>query len=145
MTLFTDFHFTPIYVVDLVWRILVLLWQRQEGLFHLGGVDRVSKLDFGRRLAEEAGLPFTSVRQGSRLGVESPAPRAADISLCNRRFVQRTGCPGPGLVDGIKRFLADENVPLPMRFARIPPDLGADLFALLPAPTRTPARPESER
>jgi dTDP-4-dehydrorhamnose reductase len=85
LRLFTDQHRTPVdadSVADAIERVLA----RPEvtGTFHLGGAERLSRYEIGRRTAGVFGLPadpIAPIRQG-----ELPlAPRPADVSLVSRR------------------------------------------------------------
>lgn len=116
MTLFEDLFFTPIYVPDLVEGLIRLLECQVEGIFHLGGRDRVSKYQFGQLLAEELGVSMDRVQRGSveRAGFAAERPR--DISLNSQRYCEITGADLPGCREGIRRFAADGSKPLSQRF-----------------------------
>lgn len=118
ITLFHDFYFTPIYVVDLVERLKTLMDLRAQGTFHLGGRDRVSKYEFGRCLAACAGYSMDHVRVGSIEEANLLAPRPRDMSLGSERFEKLTGIPVPRCLEGIQRFLAHRGVPLEARFGQ---------------------------
>lgn len=116
VTLFEDFYFTPLYVVDFVNALLRLIDGGPPGLFHIGGRERVSKYEFGRQMAQAAGFPFASVGRGSidRAGLAAPRPK--DMSLDTAKFQTATGTTLPGCEEGIRRFLAHREVPLSRRF-----------------------------
>jgi len=116
VTGFTDFHFTPIYVVDLVERLLVLMKSPHRGIFHLCGAERVSKYEFAVRLAAAAGLPMTSLRAGSIESASLLAPRPKDMSLSCDRFCKTTGLDVPNCNAGLRRFGADRDRSLAQRF-----------------------------
>lgn len=114
-TLFADVFFTPLYVVDLVDRIVPLLQRRVQGLVHVAGRDRVSKHEFGAALARVAGLSLAGARPGSVDDAGLDAPRPNDLSLSCRRAEQWTGLPAPGCLEGLRRFVADRGRPLSAR------------------------------
>ena len=114
--LFRDFFFTPIYVVDFVKRLILLLESDYRGIIHLGGRDRLSKYQFGLLLAQAAGLSTQHVREGSIDEVPLIASRPKDMSLKSERFVQLTGLDVPDTVSGVRRFVADRLRPLRLRF-----------------------------
>jgi dTDP-4-dehydrorhamnose reductase len=116
LTLFQDFYFTPLYVVDLVERILALVAADRRGIFHVGGRDRVSKYDFGLRLAAAAHLPTLGVRAGSIAEASLRAARPRDMSLDSSRLLQATGLAPPDCGEGLRRFVADRFRPLSARF-----------------------------
>ncbi len=115
ITLFSDFFFTPLYVMDFVECLRLLLESGATGLFHVAGGERVSKSRFGLRLAELAGFSTRAVRVGSLHSAPLVAPRPADMSLACGRFVRRAGRALPGLDEGLRRFLQDRGRPLSLR------------------------------
>lgn len=119
ITLFTDFFFTPIYVVDLVERVMGLLDGSYRGTIHLAGRDRLSKYDFGSLLAKAGQLSMANVRAGSMDSTPLLAPRPKDMSLSSQRFVQLTGLEVPDGLSGVQRFLADRGRPMSQRFAML--------------------------
>lgn len=106
ITLFDDFWFTPIYVVDLVERIVGLIAGRHRGIFHVAGSDRVSKFDFGLRLAAAAELSTTRVSRGSISRADLRAPRPRDMSLSSEKLVSTLGYHAPDCGASLARFLA---------------------------------------
>lgn len=117
ITLFRDFYFTPIYVVDFVERLIRLIEGGHRGLFHLTGKERVSKHRFGALMAEEAGLSFSCVREGSLGDSLLKVRRPKDMSLRCDRFRAATGMDLPDCRSGLQRFLSDRELPLSSRFA----------------------------
>ncbi len=117
VTLFTDFFFTPIYVVDFVERLARLLDHPYRGVIHLAGRDRLSKHRFGMLMADVGGFSPEAVRPGSLDEMPLTAPRPKDISLSSARFVQLTGIEAPDSRLGLARFLADRGRPLSARCA----------------------------
>ncbi len=117
ITLFEDFFFTPIYVVDFVERLEVLISGGHRGMFHLAGGARVSKSQFGMLMAEAAGFLMEQVRRGSIKDAPLIASRPKDMSLESRRFCEATGLQVPGCMSGVRRFIKDRGTPLSVRFA----------------------------
>lgn len=116
ITLFDDFFFTPIYVVDFVTRLDLLMEGGHRGTFHLCGKERVSKYQFGCLMAKAAGFSMKHVRRGSLHDSRLPAPRPEDMSLDSERFRKAVGVDVPECMHGIRRFLADRTRPLSVRF-----------------------------
>jgi dTDP-4-dehydrorhamnose reductase len=114
-TLFDDFWFTPLYVAELVERIFALLEVRARGTFNVAGADRVTKLEFGRLLAQEAGLSMDSVKAGSIGAATLRAPRPRDMSLDGSQTARVSGLPAPRCVEGIRRFVSDRGRSLEKR------------------------------
>ncbi len=117
ITLFGDVYFSPIDVSDLAERIGLLIALGKTGLFHLGGADRVSKAEFGLKMAERAGFPSGRAKIGSVERSPLRAPRAKDTSLDSSRFRRETGAALPDCRAGLERFLRERGTPLSARFA----------------------------
>lgn len=120
ITLFEDFYFTPIYVADFIERLEALIEARLQGTFHLCGRDRLSKLQFGIRMAEMAGFSQAGMRRGSIRTAGLLADRPSDMSLDCGLFRRVTGLDLPGCDEGIRRFLRDRETPLSRRFLSRP-------------------------
>ncbi len=60
-----------------------------NGVFHVGGADRVSRHEFGRMAAQRAGVPDALIEEVSMYDVTAAAPRGADCSLVCEK-VRRT-------------------------------------------------------
>jgi dTDP-4-dehydrorhamnose reductase len=114
-TLFSDLFFTPIYVVDLVKQLELLIHGGYQGLIHLSGRDRVSKHEFGIMMARAAGFSINNVRPGSIEEAPLLAPRPKDMSLSSGRFRQLTGVVAPVCLSGLRRFLSDQDRPIMAR------------------------------
>jgi len=117
ITLFDDFWFTPIYVVELVERLFALIGGGRRGTYNLVGSERVSKHDFGTRLASAAGFGTANVRRGSIADAHLPAPRPKDMSLSSAKLALATGRDAPDCAAGLARFIADRGRPLEQRFS----------------------------
>lgn len=116
IVLFDDFFFTPIYVVDFVRRLNLLIDGGHLGTFHLCGKERVSKYEFGSLVAKAAGFSMKHIRRGSIHDSRLLAPRPADMSLDSERFRKATGVDVPGCVPGLRSFLMDRTRLLSARF-----------------------------
>jgi dTDP-4-dehydrorhamnose reductase len=119
ITLFDDFWFTPLYVVDFVQRLLALVARGSRGTFHVVGSERVSKYEFGRYLSEASGIPMTAVRRGSIADAALKAPRPHDMSLNADKVVAALGSAIPDCASGVRRFLADRRRTLEERVAGV--------------------------
>ena len=119
LTLFGDFFFTPIYVVDLVARILALTESEASGIVHVVGGERVSKLTFGLALAAEAHFSTARVHRGSIDDATLIAPRPRDMSLRSDRLEALTGMAPPELNGGLRKFCHDRTLPLEARVAAV--------------------------
>ncbi len=120
ITLFNDFFFTPIYVVDLVERMACAVEKGLQGIVHIAGGDRLSKYEFGKLLAEKSGFSLEGVRVGSLDDADFLVQRPKDMSLDSALFSLRTGLPPPDAGSGLERFLRDRTRPLRDRFKKEP-------------------------
>lgn len=109
VTLFDDFWFTPIYVADLVESMLALIFSGYNGIFHVAGGERISKYEFGMRLAATAGFSAARVRRGSVADAGLSAPRPRDMSLSSDKLAAVLRRPAPACNAGLMRFLADRE------------------------------------
>ena len=119
ITLFDDFWFTPVYIVDVVERMLALISGGHAGIFHVGGNERISKYDFAMRLAASAGLSTAQVSRGSIADAALSAPRPRDMSLNSEKVASVLGCSAPDCGAGLLRFLADRRCALEVRVANL--------------------------
>lgn len=115
ITLFDDFFFTPIYVGDLVDRIHGLVMHGARGLVHVAGRDRVSKFEFGRMLADTAGLSMVHAKRGSIDAAGLAADRPKEMSIASSRLGELRLEPA-GCADGLRRFVGDRSRRLSERF-----------------------------
>ncbi|MEA5447311.1 SDR family oxidoreductase [Leptolyngbya sp. CCNP1308] len=86
LRLFIDEFRTPAYVEDAAAGLLLAL-EKASGLLHLGGPDRLSRYDFGLRLAEVFGFDTALLLPSQQAEVPMPAARPADVSSTSQRAV----------------------------------------------------------
>jgi len=86
LRLFVDEFRTPISGKVAVQGISIAL-ERAQGVIHLGGMERVSRYDFGRLLAEVAHFHDARLKPCRQQDIEMAAPRSADVSLENAKAV----------------------------------------------------------
>lgn len=86
VTLFDDEYRTAV-AVDIAAEGMILAARDDAcGLFHLGGMDRLSRYDMGVIVADRLGLDASLIEARSRLSMNSGEPRPADTSLCSDRW-----------------------------------------------------------
>ena len=90
-------------------RLEHLLKKDAQGVVHLGGHNRVSKYEFGKKLARMSGLSFGSVKDARIDSVATLAPRPKDISLNSDRAEVMLGTQAPTLEKSLQLFLKDEK------------------------------------
>jgi dTDP-4-dehydrorhamnose reductase len=85
MKLYTDQFRTPVDPQSVAEAVRQVLVRRTGGLFHLGGPDRVSRFDLGRRVARAFSLPEDLLVPVSSAEYPPKAPRPLDVSLDSAR------------------------------------------------------------
>jgi len=107
--LFTDFYFTPIYAGLMPDRLELLLKKDAQGIVHIGGKDRVSKYEFGKRLAQLSGLSFSGIKAARMASADTLAIRPKDISLdsCKAQAIIRRS--SISLTYSLRKFLQEEK------------------------------------
>lgn len=106
ITLFEDAFFTPILIERLAEVAMELSAIGMTGVVNIVGDERVSKLEFGTRLARRLGLDDALIRRGKMAGSFLQAPRPLDMSLSNalaRRSLGRSLGGLDGFFDGLAR------------------------------------------
>lgn len=81
VSLFSDEYRTPIHVTDAAYAILQVASRSLSGIFHCGGPSRLSRVEFGARVADALGYDAAEIRPCLRSEVVSVPPRPADVSL----------------------------------------------------------------
>lgn len=119
ITLYDDFWFTPLYVVSLVERILALVAGGHRGVFNVVGGERVSKYEFGMRLASLAGFSTAHLNRGSIADAALAAPRPRDMSLDSGKLEAALSLRAPDCQYGIRNFLADRTRTLEERVSGV--------------------------
>jgi dTDP-4-dehydrorhamnose reductase len=87
-TLFEDEWRTPLGLAAAARALLAIARSDVQGLLHLGGPERMSRLDMGRRLAAFLGSDPSAFLPASRNSIPSTEPRPRDTSLDSSRWRQ---------------------------------------------------------
>jgi len=85
---FDDEWRTPLAINDAAAGLVAAATSEATGLYHLGGPDRMSRLDMGRVLCDVLGADPACLRAASRLSIESDEPRPRDLSFDSTRWSQ---------------------------------------------------------
>lgn len=94
--LFADEHRTPVDPESVADGVALLLERGGAGVFHLGGPERLSRLELGLRVARVLGLPSRGIESALQADYRGPDRRPADTSLDSARARQELGWkPGP--------------------------------------------------
>ena len=91
LTLFHDVFYTPILVETAAQAIHDLLDLNASGIFHVVGDERISKHEFGLKLAQEFGLDANLIKSGSITDRVSLVQRPHDMSLSNNKTTKLLG------------------------------------------------------
>lgn len=83
--LFEDVHFTPILADVFVETVHDLVDRDAKGVYHLVGDERLSKHEFGLRIAATFGLDRKLIRTGRLSDLSSTTVRPAEMSLANNK------------------------------------------------------------
>ncbi len=83
LDLFEDVFFTPVLIEELARSAHELLARGASGIVNLTGDERVSKYDFGIKLAEHFGLPAELICRSRLADAKLVAPRPLEMSLDN--------------------------------------------------------------
>jgi dTDP-4-dehydrorhamnose reductase len=93
VTLFEDEVRTPLWFDDAARAFATLAYSELTGVVHLGGPERLSRLEMGRRIVAATGTDERLLVATRRSDVPGPERRARDVSLVNARFNAHLGVP----------------------------------------------------
>ena len=85
LTLFRDVFYTPILIEAVALAAHDLIDRNAQGILHVVGDERISKYDFGRRVAEKFKLDGRLLVPGSLADQVSLVQRPRDMSLSNEK------------------------------------------------------------
>lgn len=89
ITLYDNVFFTPLYVDEIVDATHALIETNATGLFNCTSGDRLSKYEFGLKLADVFELDQGLIRRGS-YDPSNGIPRPLDMSLNNKKLMAKT-------------------------------------------------------
>jgi dTDP-4-dehydrorhamnose reductase len=95
LTLFDDEFRTPLWLEDAAAAVIRCAQSDLDGIVHLGGPQRLSRLQMGRLLAAALGVSDAPIVAASRLSAQALEARPRDLSLQSERFMAMFGEP-PG-------------------------------------------------
>ena len=108
ISLFKDIYFTPMLVEPFVYTVHELVHKKAKGIFNVVGDDRISKYDFGLRLAKEFNLDNGLIDKGKIIDKPSLVNRPHDMSLSNQKVSNYLGRKMGGLDEHILKLKAQE-------------------------------------
>jgi dTDP-4-dehydrorhamnose reductase len=86
VTLFRDEWRTPLDLVTAARALLAVARSEFSGLLHVGGPERLSRLEMGLRLAAFLGVDSAPIVATDRAAAPAPEPRPRDVSLDSTRW-----------------------------------------------------------
>ena len=93
VTLFQDVFYTPILIDNAAKLVHDLIDLKVSGIFHVVGDDRISKYEFGLRIAEKFGLDSSKIVPGFLANQPRLTRRPFDMSLSNSKVRVLLGRP----------------------------------------------------
>ena len=84
--LFEDVFFSPLYMKDLINFSNFLLFKNLRGVFNLSSNERISKLDFGKKIARTFNFDLNLIIPTSIEERKDLVLRPKDMSLSNKKF-----------------------------------------------------------
>jgi len=108
VSLFKDIYYTPMLVESLVDAVHELVQKKAKGIFNVVGDDRISKYDFGLKLAREFNLDNDLIDEGKIIDKPFLVNRPHDMSLSNQKASNFLGRKMGGLDPHISKLKAQE-------------------------------------
>ncbi len=85
LNLFNDIYYSPIIISELVRITHILIEKFERGIFHISGNERVTKYEFGMKLATAFELDTSNIIMGSISNLNELVRRPIDMSLSNNK------------------------------------------------------------
>jgi len=109
LALFSDVFFTPILMEKLVGAVHDLMERRAAGVFNVVGDERVSKYEFGRRIAAFLQLDHAVLGCGQLADRHDLVQRPREMSLSNDKLRRALGRGIGGLDEQLQRLFVQER------------------------------------
>lgn len=91
LTLFDDVYYTPIIIETLVSVSHELINRQESGIFNVVGDERISKYEFGLKIAGKFNLDATLIKRGLLASHAGLVKRPQDMSLSNQKICSFLG------------------------------------------------------
>jgi dTDP-4-dehydrorhamnose reductase len=91
LTLFKDVFYTPILIKTVALAAHSLVDLKADGIFHVVGDERISKYEFGCKVAEEFKLDASLIKLGYLADQARLVTRPHDMSLSNEKLCKQIG------------------------------------------------------
>ena len=109
ISLFHDVYYTPILIDQLVVMIHSLLEINAFGVYNVCGNERITKLDFGQKLAIKFGLDLSLIKGINFSDKRNLVQRPIDMSLSNHKLLTALGKSMTSLDKQLSRLFAQES------------------------------------
>lgn len=109
LTLFNDVFYTPILAETLALASHELINLKANGIFHVVGDERISKYEFGLKIAQQFHLDSSLIRSGSLADRPSMVRRPYDMSLSNKKTCNLLGRKLGSIDEHIARLYQQEQ------------------------------------
>lgn len=110
ITLFTDVHYTPILIADLVDQIESLINNKASGIFNVPGKERLSKYEFGKLICKTFNLDSRYIIPSLISQKHELVHRPNDMSLSGEKTMKLTGRELSSIKQGIQRLYHQEKL-----------------------------------
>ena len=107
--LFSDVYFTPILVDELVKRSHQLIDSNAMGIFNIAGSERMSKYEFGIKLAKHFNFDSGLINKISINAKSNLVKRPKDMSLSNKKLCQVLNCEIASFDEQLQTFKEQKN------------------------------------
>lgn len=107
--LFEDVFYTPILIEELAHTVMELVEKKASGIFNVVGNERLSKYDFGKRVAEVFELDASLIRPDQFAQRKDLVARPFDLSLSNQKTSKLLNRKFAGVTEGIQRLKEQET------------------------------------
>jgi dTDP-4-dehydrorhamnose reductase len=109
LSLFKDVFYTPILIEAAANAAHDLIASKAEGIFHVVGDERISKYEFGLKIAKEFALDASLIKPGYLADRPSLIQRPKDMSLSNQKTRNRLGRSLGNITEHIARLHQQEQ------------------------------------
>ncbi len=87
INLFTDIFFTPLYIRDFINIVFKLIKKKKNGIYNVSGPERISKYNFGIKLASEFNLNKKLIKK-IKIDNLNLVKRPKDMSLSSKKLIK---------------------------------------------------------
>jgi dTDP-4-dehydrorhamnose reductase len=110
ISLFDDVFYTPILIATLAQTVMQLLQANAKGIFNVVSNERISKYEFGLRVAKQFGLDQSLINAAKFADRKDLIQRPFDLSLSNRKAADLIGNDFGNINEDLKvLFEQDQN------------------------------------